>query len=86
MILVRYLIHALGLNIKFSENIIFSGDVPYQGCWAPMVDLSNYKVKPLTEKTVKPEESFINFYVNECLEYKSTISSTSRMRIILDTK
>ena len=32
MILVRYLIHALVLDIKFSENIIFGGDVPYQGC------------------------------------------------------
>ena len=86
MILVRYLIHALGLDIKFSENIIFGGDVPYQGCSAPMVDLNNYKVKSLTEKIVKPEKSFINLYVNECLESESTISSTSRMRIILDTK
>ena len=45
MILVIYLIHALVLDIKFSENIIFGGDVPYQGCSAPMVDLSNYEVK-----------------------------------------
>ena len=86
MILVRYLIHELELDIKFSEKIIICGDVPYQGCSAPMVDLSNYKVKPLTEKIVKPKKSFINLYVNECLESESTISSTSRMRIILDTK
>ena len=51
-----------------------------------MVDLNNYKVKSLTENIVKPEKYFINLYVNECLESESTISSTSRMRIILDTK
>ena len=86
MILVRCLIHALGLDIIFSENIIFGSDVPNQGCSAPMVDLSNYEVKSLTYTIVKPEESFINLYVNECVESESTISSTSRMRIILDTK
>ena len=86
MILVRDLIHALGLDIKFSENIIFGSDVPYQGSSAPMFDLSNYEVRSLTDKIVKPEESFINFYANECLKSESTISSTSRMSIILDTK
>ena len=53
MILVRDLIHALGLDIKFSENIIIGGDVPNQGCSAPMVDLINYEVKSLTDKIVK---------------------------------
>ena len=38
------------------------------------------------DKLVKPEEPFINFYVNECLKYNSTISSTHKTRIILDTK
>ena len=45
-----------------------------------MVDVSNYDFKRLTEKIVKPEESFINLYVDKCLESKGTISST---RIIL---
>ena len=37
-------------------------------------------------KIVKLEESFINAYVDECLEYKGGISSTRIMRLILDTK
>ena len=53
MILVRDLINALGLDIKFSKNIIIGGDVPNQGCSAPMVDLINYEVKSLTDKIVK---------------------------------
>ena len=32
MILGRYLITALGLDIKFSENIILGGDGPFKGC------------------------------------------------------
>ena len=53
MILVRDLINALGLDIKFYENIIIGGDIPYQGCSAPMVDLRNYEVKSLTDNMVK---------------------------------
>ena len=51
-----------------------------------MVDVSNDNFKSITNKTVKPEESFINLYVNE--EYKSdnAIKSTRRMLIILDAK
>ena len=67
MILVRDQINSLGLDIKFYENIIIGGDIPYQGCSAHMVDLSNYKVKSLTDNMFKPEESFIDLYVNECI-------------------
>ena len=51
-----------------------------------MVDVSNYDFKYITDKTVKPEESFVNLYINECLESKNAISSTYRMRRILDVK
>ena len=51
-----------------------------------MFDLSNYDFTAVTDKTVKPEESFINAYVGECLKSESAISSTQRMRIILDSK
>ena len=34
-------------------------------------------------ETVKPEEPYIDAYVNECIKYKSAISSTCRIRIIL---
>ena len=51
-----------------------------------MVDLSNCDFKPLSVKIVKPEESFINAYVNECLGSEGDISSTRIMRRILDAK
>ena len=47
-----------------------------------MVDVRNYDFKPLTEKIVKPEEYFINTYVEECIKYEG-IRSTHRMRRIL---
>ena len=51
-----------------------------------MVDVRNYNFNIITKKTVKPEEYFINSYVNKCLEYDSEISATCRMRRILDPK
>ena len=52
MILGGDLIIALGLDIKFSENIMIGGDGPYEGCSAPMVDINNYEFKSLTNKVV----------------------------------
>ena len=86
MILRRDLLTTLVLDLTFSENIIIGGEGPYEGCSAPMVDLSNYDFKSLTEKIGKLKESFINFYVNKCLKYESAISSTCGMRRILDSK
>ena len=86
MIIGRDLHNTMVLYLKFSENVIICGDGPYKGCSAPMVDIRNYYFKPLTDKKVKPEESFINSYVDECLESEGTISSTRRIRRILDAK
>ena len=74
MILGRYLLAALGLDNKFSENIILGGDGLFKGCSEPMVYFSTYDFKPLTENKVKPKESFINVYVNECLNSEGKIS------------
>ena len=41
MILGRDPLTALGMDIKFSENIIIGGDGPYEGCSEPMVEISN---------------------------------------------
>ena len=54
MILGRYLLTDLGLDDKFSENIIIGCGAPFKGCSAPMVDLSTYYFKPLTDNKVKP--------------------------------
>ena len=51
-----------------------------------MVDVHNYGFNILTAKTVKPEESIINTYVNECFESEGEISATRRMRRILDAR
>ena len=64
MILGRDLFTALGLDIKFSGNIIIGGEGTYEGCLEPMVGLSNDDFKPLTEKIVKLEKSFINSYTS----------------------
>ena len=51
-----------------------------------MVNVGNYNFKSITDKTIDPEESFVNLYVYERLESYSAISSTHMMHIILDTK
>ena len=55
MILGRDLITALGLDLKFSENAVIGGEVPYVGCLAPMVDVISYDYTYITDKIVKPE-------------------------------
>ena len=53
MILGRYLLTALVLYLKFLENIILGGDGPFKGWSAPMVDISTYDFKPVTENKIK---------------------------------
>ena len=55
IILGRDLLTALGLDLKFSENITIVGEGPYERCLAPMVDLSNYGFKSSMENIVKLE-------------------------------
>ena len=50
MILGRDILTALGIDLKFSENIIHGGEGPYKGCSTPMVDVENYNFNNLTEK------------------------------------
>ena len=63
-ILGRDLFTALGMDLNFSDNVISGGEGPFEGCSAPMVDVSNYNFNIITDKTVNPEESFINLYVD----------------------
>ena len=86
IILCRELLNALVLYLKFYENIIIVSKGTYEGCLATMFDLSNYNFTYITDKTYKPEESFINSYVNKCLESESTISSMRRILRTIDAK
>ena len=63
MILGRDVLTAVGLDLKFSKNIVIGGKGPYEGCSSPTVDVRSYDFKTLTEKIFEPEESFINAYV-----------------------
>ena len=51
-----------------------------------MVDLSNYDFIHMTDKTVKLYGSFMNSYVDKCLESKTMISLTQKIYRILDDK
>ena len=86
MIIGRDLLNTLGLDLKFSGNTIIGGKGPYEGCSAPMVDLSNYYFKSLMENIVKPEEYFIHFYIDKCIESDISINSMRIMRRILEAK
>ena len=86
IILGRDILIAPGLDLKFSQSIIIGGEGPYEGCLAPMVDIINYNITFVKDKTVKPEESFINTYVDEKFESDSATSSMRRMRIIIYAK
>ena len=55
------------MDLKFSYNVIIACEEKYEGCSTPMVGVINYKILSITDKTVKPEEYFINLYHNECL-------------------
>ena len=47
IILGRYILTDLRLNLKFSNKLIESDDGPFKGYTAPMVDLGTYKFKDL---------------------------------------
>ena len=42
MILGRYLLTAVVMDVFFPQNVTIGGKVPYEVCSAPMVDVSNY--------------------------------------------
>ena len=63
MILGRYLLTELGLNIKFYERVIEAYDVPFNGYTTPMVNLGTYIFKDLNTGKITPDESFTNAYV-----------------------
>ena len=65
MILGRYLLKELVLNLNFSEHVIKADNGPLIGATAPMVDLGTYEFNDLNAGKIKPEEFFTNAYVEE---------------------
>ena len=71
MILGRYLLTDLGLDIKISEHLIEADSGPLKGSKTPMVNLGPYEFNILNTGEITPEESFINTLINRqwCYNY-----------------
>ena len=85
MILVRYLLTELGLNLKFFEHVIKSDDGDFNGPTIPMVDLGAYIFKYLNAGKITPEESFTNDYAKEVYE-SWHVHNSKTIRVILNAK
>ena len=59
MILDRYLLTALGLDLRFYKNFMHGGEGPYKGCSAPMVDVKNYDFNILTAKKLNRKNTLL---------------------------
>ena len=64
------------MDLKFSKSIIVGGGGSHKGCSESMVDVIDYGFKPLTDEIIKPEESFMNLYVERFFESEIMVSST----------
>ena len=51
-----------------------------------MVDLGTYIFKYLNKEKITPEESFTDIYVEEAHESEHVLTSTKKLRVILDAK
>ena len=86
ILLGRYLLKELGLNIKFSEHVIEEYYGPFKGSTTLMVDLGTYIFKKFNTGKTTPGESFTNAYVEEVYESQHVSTATKRLRVILDAK
>ena len=60
VILGRYQLTALGLNLKFFCNVIKADGGTFKWSTAPMADQGAYSYKDLNTGNITPEESFMN--------------------------
>ena len=62
MIIRRYLLIELLLNLKLSDHATKSDYVIFKGSKEPMVYLGAYEFKDLNTRNITPEELTINYY------------------------
>ena len=86
MILVRYILLALGLNFLLSDHAIESYDANFKGSTSPTVDLGAHEFNYLNTGKIKSEEVFMNAYAEEIHKSEQVRTSTRRLRAILDDK
>ena len=67
MILGRYILTEVVLNLKHSKHAIKSGDGPLKRSTAPMIDLVMQKFKDLDIGKITSEEYFTSLYMEELL-------------------
>ena len=58
MILCKYILTALGIDLKLFEHVTKADDGPLKCTTYPMVDLGTYEIKYLNTEKSTPEESF----------------------------
>ena len=86
VIIVRYLLTSLGLNLEFLDHIVEADGGHLKGSTEPMFDLGAYKFKYLNTGKSTPEEYFMNSCIDEVHELEQLRTSTKRLRTILDAK
>ena len=86
MILVQDIWTELWLYLKNSKHIIKARDGPLKGYTSPMVDLGAYIFKDLNIREIKPEESFIDTFVEEVYEPEHVHNTKKLLLVILDAK
>ena len=73
--------------MKISKQVISGDDIPYKGFISPMVDLTDWIVRPSNlENEVIPKYYFMGSYVEKVFKSENIHGTTKRMCTILDTK
>ena len=62
MILDRYILPELGLNLKLSDHVIEADDGILKGSMSPMVDMRTYEFNIFNSRKISPKELFTNAY------------------------
>ena len=86
MILGRYLLTWLVLNLKISDYVVEADDGPFKGPMSSMVDMGTYGFKYLNTGEIVPEESFTNNNAEDIHKSEQVCNSAKRLGIILDDK
>ena len=86
MILDRYLLILLRLDLKVSYCVINGSDGPFERCRAPMVNSGMHLFKILNKSKITPEEYFKISCVEGLYELEHLCNSTKQLHMILYAK
>ena len=83
IILGRYILTELRLNLKFSNYIIEVDDGTFKGSTAPMFDMGTYEFTDFGTGKITPEVSLMNSYAEEVYESEHFRTYTKLSCVIL---